>query len=1058
MLRTVEVCPFSVVDGKTKRGAFMVGKWLFLGSSALTLTLLWSDAGIAGTTGKVHGFVRDLNGAPLPGTNVLVEETRRGGVTDANGYYFILSVDPGAYRLTASLVGYDKVTRKEVQVVADYTSTVNFELKETAVQMSEVVVTAERPPVEPDKTDSKYAMSRQDIQALPMTRSLTDIVTLQPGVYQTDATVIRGGDPQDVAYYVDGIRLSNNDVYGRQFTGINKTAIQELVVISGGATAEYGNLESGVVSVVTRDGSQNFHGWADFRYTPPGKKHWGANVYDNPIHREKMKWDDRSWTSETVTLGPGPDGKLGTGDDQTALAHRRLPYTDEKGYFVEGGMSGPLSRRASFIFTGRWTRQAYTLPGPALHTPPSFYGNLKLSFDLASHFRLKVGQIYGYQEGYRTGTNAQRDLDSNGQNVFLPEGSGAGKYKLTDNLTYLALTHAISPRTFYEIRVSRYRTTEDTLDVPNAGWNRFGFPLSALPKKDTDGWFNAVPAKAVDVLLSQKNRWELKADFSSQVTHGHFLKTGAEAVFYDLYYYRYQSLNPGARQVTFVTQPGNLPHVRRPVRPIQLAFYAQDKMEFEGLIMNVGVRFDAFYTNTRPYNSSILQSPQYRWLIFHKDMPTYPARWTTAISPRLGVSHPITSRSAYHFTAGVYTRLPDLADWFYEVWSANLPDDYVPYDAFRGIRSQQYMMSAFIQPERTRAFEAGADWNFVSDYIAGIAAYYKSAIGKVTTLAARIWVDPTVIGGPGLPYTYVWGRKPNAYQDLKGIEVSFRKKFSHLFSFNAALNFGWANAGQIGSNATLFTPDSSYVADDNRYYDYQWDRATGNYVKKSLSEADRKRLGNVANTFLRTNIFYNSGAMESNWFQLVDAQKVYGAPPGIVGAWQPAYGGTLYAPKGVDRRTMANIQVFFQSPRDFGPGVRGWNPIGDLRANLVYRVRSGTSVTYTPPDRQAEVRYRPIEATVDLQVEKTLVAQGSRDMIFYIEVFNLFNQRDSNIPFNYLYYAQWGLNLPTPYDPTFQQYGDYNELTPVSISGVTYTGRYGASAPRQVHLGVRVNF
>ncbi len=1030
---------------------------------ALIAVLVLSAPALAGTTGKINGRVIDaVKKEPLPGVTVLLEGMRRGAITQADGYFFILSVDPGAYKLTASLVGYDRVTKQDVRVVADYTSTINFELKETAVQMSEVVVTAERPPVEPDKTDSKYVVTKENIEALPMARSLNDLLTLQPGVYQDNATIIRGGDTQDAAFYVDGVRIVNTDFNGptsvspstatRTFTGINKTAIQELVVVSGGANAEYGNLESGVVSVVTRDGSQEFHGWGDFRYTPPGKKHWGANVYDSAFHRGRVKWSDRSWSSETVTLGPGPDGRTGTADDQIALAHLRFPYTDVKGYLVEGGLAGPLSRRSTFLFTGRWTQQANRYPGPSLSTPLNFYGNLKLSFEVTQNFRLKVGQIYGYQERWGTdpnnpitGTsvpNAYRDLAANGTNVFLPDGSGGGKNKTIDNITYLTLTHTLSPKAFYEIKVSRYRTTDDTINVPAAGY-KLGFPLSGFPTKDLDGWFNVKPATAVDFILSRRNRWEVKADLSNQVTRGHFLKAGAELIYYDMTYYRYYSPNPGQRDVIYVTQTGNLPNVQKPVKPFQMAFYLQDKMEFEGLVLNAGVRYDAFYTNTRVYNSSILQTPQFRWLIFHKDMPTYKARSTSVISPRLGVSHPITSRSQFHFTAGLYTRLPDLIDMFSETWRANAPDDYVPYDGFRGTRSQQSMMNAFIQYMRTRAFEAGADWNFVADYTAGVTAYYKSAIGK-TSNGSRYWWDPQ---GP-LGAIYVWGRKPNQQQDLKGVEISFRKKLSHYFSFNSALNFGWATSANVGSNATMFWPTSQWIANNETWYDWQWNATTKQYEKKFFSDADKKRLGDIIDQHY---LSYKRGQYdiaEFIAFDVIDVQKVYDAPQGIVGMWQHAYGGStkLVNAKGVDRRTMANVSLYFQSPPDFGPGVRGFNPIGDTRANLIYRVQSGGPIAYTPPGLQQELRHRPIVASVDLQVEKTLVGKGSRNMIFYLEVFNLFNQRDSEVPFNYGDYAQWGLNTPRPDDVNFQTYGDYNELT--RYSGV----------PRQVNTGVRINF
>ena len=251
-----------------------------------------------------------------------------------------------------------------------------------------------------------------------------------------------------------------------------------------------------------------------------------------------------------------------------------------------------------------------------------------------------------------------------------------------------------------------------------------------------------------------------------------------------------------------------------PISPIQIGTYIQDKMEFEGMVFNAGIRFDALYTNHRFYNVSQLQTPQYRWLIHHVDMPTVDPTWATKLSPRFGVSHPITERSAFHFTAGLYAQAPDFFEYFREQWRANGPDTHVAWDAFQGLHGQNRMANPYIGLTKTRAYEAGADWNFVANYTAGLSAYYKSAIGKISS-GSRYWYEPQRT-------TWVWGRKPSVVQDMKGFEMSVRKAFSHYFSFNASINFGWASNARIGSNATMFYPDSSYVMNPNQYHDWKW--------------------------------------------------------------------------------------------------------------------------------------------------------------------------------------------------------------------------------------------
>ncbi|MDP6039323.1 MAG: carboxypeptidase-like regulatory domain-containing protein, partial [Candidatus Latescibacteria bacterium] len=117
------------------------------------------------TTGKVQGVVRDAQtGEPLPGANVVIDGTQRGSVTDGNGFFVILLVDPGTYSMTGSMVGYDAQRQTGIKVQSDFTTTIDFAVRETALQLGEITVIAERPPVEPDKTTSKYMMSAEDLE------------------------------------------------------------------------------------------------------------------------------------------------------------------------------------------------------------------------------------------------------------------------------------------------------------------------------------------------------------------------------------------------------------------------------------------------------------------------------------------------------------------------------------------------------------------------------------------------------------------------------------------------------------------------------------------------------------------------------------------------------------------------------------------------------------------------------------------------------------------------------------------------------------------------------
>ena len=164
---------------------------------ALALLIAFSagNSAFAATTGKVTGIVRDAaSGEPLPGVNVVFEGTNRGATSDVEGLYVILAVDPGLYPLSASMVGFSKETKQDVKVIADYTTTVDFSLREATLEMAEVVVVAERPAVEPDKTTSKHVVTVAEIEAVPMVRSSTSLISIQPGMALDGRNSIRGSE------------------------------------------------------------------------------------------------------------------------------------------------------------------------------------------------------------------------------------------------------------------------------------------------------------------------------------------------------------------------------------------------------------------------------------------------------------------------------------------------------------------------------------------------------------------------------------------------------------------------------------------------------------------------------------------------------------------------------------------------------------------------------------------------------------------------------------------------------------------------------------------------
>ncbi|MEE9571513.1 MAG: carboxypeptidase-like regulatory domain-containing protein, partial [Candidatus Neomarinimicrobiota bacterium] len=192
---------------------------------AILVIILITCGVFAGTTGKIAGIVKDQEtGQPLPGANVMLENTTRGASTDNNGYFYILNVQPGRYSLRSSVIGYEIMTVSDIRVQADLTSTVNFELNSTVLEGEEVIVTAERLAVELDVTGSQNIMDIGYLDRAPIA-DLRGAISKQTGIQNTGTTsFIRGGTSTELNVVMDGTSL-NSGIIGDNYQGMNVTAI-----------------------------------------------------------------------------------------------------------------------------------------------------------------------------------------------------------------------------------------------------------------------------------------------------------------------------------------------------------------------------------------------------------------------------------------------------------------------------------------------------------------------------------------------------------------------------------------------------------------------------------------------------------------------------------------------------------------------------------------------------------------------------------------------------------------------------------------------------------------
>ena len=237
---------------------FFKGTLLVVLAGLLGLVLLGVSAN-AGVTGKISGRVIDEDtGTELPGASIRIDGTTMGNMTGVDGSYYILNIPPGTYSITASLIGYISVTMKDVEVNSDRTSEVNFKLKASAIEVKGVTVVGERKIIERDVTSSIRNISTDDIKNMPV-KEISEILATQVGfVVKGGQLHIRGGRAGEAMYIVDGVET--RDLLGGlgKVTGgmnVSSSNIEEISVMKDGFDPEYGNVQSAVVNLVTKEGS-----------------------------------------------------------------------------------------------------------------------------------------------------------------------------------------------------------------------------------------------------------------------------------------------------------------------------------------------------------------------------------------------------------------------------------------------------------------------------------------------------------------------------------------------------------------------------------------------------------------------------------------------------------------------------------------------------------------------------------------------------------------------------------------------------------------------------------
>ena len=743
----------------------------------------------AQTWGKIVGIVKDgKTGEALPGTNVMIEGSTLGAATDTKGYYMILRVPPGKHTVISSYLGYQKVLVKNVEVLIDLTTTVNFDLQLESLLGEEVVIIAKRPLVRKDLTSSESRIQADKIEKMPV-RDVGDILDLQAGITRDSEgrLHIRGGRSSEISYLVNGISITDDYSREQAFT-VENESIQELQVISGTFNAEYGNAMSGVINIVTKTGGNHFSGKFEA---------WTGDYLSNRT--------DLFWNIDDIN-----------------------PMAD---YNLQGTISGPIIKdRVSCFFTGRRSKNEGWLYGPNIYSPQGrsqlidgeivsvrgdssaiamnpnerWSGQGALKWKISNPLELKIDFLgssfksHWYDHIYRLNPEGMRST------------SGYGAIVITK------LLHVFSKRTFYEMTVS-YKINENKSRLYDDPYDsRYVHPDSL-----TAGAFKFFKA-GTDLYRFYRSTKSIigKINFTSQITKIHQIKTGVE-VQKDEIDFEDITLNPardesGQQIVPF--QPEILPtstpyHSLFKREPDKFAVYIQDKIEYENVIINIGLRYDYFHPNGKIpadpkdpniYNPQKLNhiykdldgdgvisiaeqveenefSLEERQSFWYKD-----ARPKTQLSPRFGIAYPITDKGVIHFSYGIFQQIPDYSQLY--------AGDEIKLSEAQGIWGP--FGNPDLNPQRTTMYELGLKQQLFDNTGIDITGYYRDIRDWISTSAPI----PTHVAG------VTYSKRINRdHANVKGITFTVTRRLANNFAFDCDYTYQVVQ----GTNSS---PEDEYLA------------------------------------------------------------------------------------------------------------------------------------------------------------------------------------------------------------------------------------------------------
>jgi outer membrane receptor protein involved in Fe transport len=731
------------------------------------LILALACPALAGNTGKVVGRVVDTEkGDGLPGVNVIVVGTNpiRGATTDPDGNYTIIGVPIGTYTVRAQMVGYAPVNYNDVKITADATTSLNFKMTSSAVQLTDVTVTANKNLVNNMSTQSTVEKGAKEIESIPAVKSVEDVVKLSAGVVkQGNQIFLRGGRANEVQYVVDGV--SANSVVGNsglvatnavnkqladQYAGVSQglvgngglqvsaNAIQTISVQTSGFDADQGNAQSGIINIVTKSGGEKYSASAAFK-------------------TDRVGGDNQNETYSAFSLGgPEPLSKYVLPDlgikipgNLSFFINTDIDRNDGYAQFAHNEFYNPLKRRVQFdgFLGGIMNGLGFDFRDNQTN---AFTFSSKINYSISTEDQV----FYRYSASLTSNHGYDNDLKYRADSSQVSAGQ--------------SLNHVIQWQHFFG-KNSFFRLYGSLLE------NRSGNDVAGLTPLDYSSAYKYLDVNAdgfQDIGTSQQwysalsRIWSMKFGYEGQVHPLHLLKAGFE--------FNYEEVK--STEIDYPTEPhtnSSLPDTNARYSrglypgygiyrwnidnyPNHGAIYLQDNIEFSGLNIHVGIRYDYFDIGRQVYYQDWIdawKAAYYKGGFSPEQIAQISPAWVDnlgyeqqtdangntyyapkglkdrtrflyylthgSFSPRLAIGYPVTERINFYFNYGHFLQFPDRDQYF--------KDPFID-------QGGAVLGNPNLKTQRTVSYEAGFQDQFNDDMAFALHAFYKDIFDYATSV------------------------------------------------------------------------------------------------------------------------------------------------------------------------------------------------------------------------------------------------------------------------------------------------------------------------------------